>query len=339
MYFDFEDGHPDYQPVGRALSIREGILLSIIVHLVAALVLVLLPQTEWFKARAAAAEAEAEARRLAMLERQRQEQRRFVFVQPRIELEPRTPPPPRAPLSDRDRTAMSRERAPSPTNRQPFSRGNTPEFIEPSPPPAGSAARRPGPETPPRPPAPSRPSPAEQQGENSAALRLPNTADRPTYRPDGAGQTEGERPAAPPATGALGEALRNLSRYAERQAFENPGGGNTGQFGPFIQFDTKGVEFGPWIRRFVAQVKRNWFVPYAAMSLKGHVVITFNVHKSGAITDLTVIQPSAVDSFNNAAFNALAASNPTEPLPAEYPSDRAFFTVTFYYNESPPQAP
>ena len=86
----------------------------------------------------------------------------------------------------------------------------------------------------------------------------------------------------------------------------------------------------------MAQVKRNWFVPYAAMSLKGHVVITFNVHKNGAITDLTVIGPSSVDSFNNAAFNALAASNPTEPLPPEYPSDKAFFTVTFYYNEPPP---
>jgi len=38
----------------------------------------------------------------------------------------------------------------------------------------------------------------------------------------------------------------------------------------------------------------------------------------------------------NAAFNALATSNPTEPLPIEYPSDKAFFTVTFYYNEPPP---
>ena len=32
-------------------------------------------------------------------------------------------------------------------------------------------------------------------------------------------------------------------------------------FGPAIQFDTKGVEFGPWIRRFIAQVKRNWLIP------------------------------------------------------------------------------
>ena len=137
------------------------------------------------------------------------------------------------------------------------------------------------------------------------------------------------------ATSPLSQALKNLSRYAEQAAYENPNGGGTSHLGG-IQFDSKGVEFGPWIRRFIAQVKRNWFVPYAAMSLKGHVVITFNVHKNGALTDLTVIGPSSVDSFNNAAFNALATSNPTEPLPIEYPSDKAFFTVTFYYNEPPP---
>ena len=64
--------------------------------------------------------------------------------------------------------------------------------------------------------------------------------------------------------GSLGDALRNLQRYVQRDQFENPQGG--GAFGPAIQFDTKGVEFGPWIRRFVAQVKRNWLIPYAAMT-------------------------------------------------------------------------
>ena len=33
----------------------------------------------------------------------------------------------------------------------------------------------------------------------------------------------------------------------------------------------------------LVQVKRNWLIPYAAMSMKGHVVVTFNVHKDGSI--------------------------------------------------------
>jgi len=142
-----------------------------------------------------------------------------------------------------------------------------------------------------------------------------------------------QRPQPPPG-GKLGDALRNLQKYVDQDTFDNQRGG-TQEFGPAIQFDTKGVEFGPWIRRFVAQVKRNWFVPYAAMSLRGRVVITFFVHRNGAVTDVTVIGPSSVESFNLAARNALLASNPTEPLPPEYPDDKAFFTVTFFYNESP----
>jgi len=90
------------------------------------------------------------------------------------------------------------------------------------------------------------------------------------------------------------------------------------------------------VRRFVAQVKRNWFIPYAAMTMRGHVVLQFNVHKDGRITDIAVVGPSSVDAFNNAAANAILTSNPTEPLPPEYPADKAFFTVTFYYNEEPP---
>ena len=137
------------------------------------------------------------------------------------------------------------------------------------------------------------------------------------------------------ASGALGEALRNLQRYVQSESFDNQSG-QGGQFGPFIQFDTKGVEFGPWVRRFVAQVKRNWFIPYAAMTMRGHVVLQFNVHKDGRITDVAVVGPSNIEAFNNAAANAILTSSPTEPLPPEYPADKAFFTVTFYYNEEPP---
>ena len=95
----------------------------------------------------------------------------------------------------------------------------------------------------------------------------------------------------PPQGGSLGEALRNLQKYVDQESFNNDKG-QVQNLGP-LQFDTKGVEFGPWIRRFIAQVRRNWFVPYAAMSLRGHVVLTFYVHRNGALTDVQVIQAVA----------------------------------------------
>ena len=54
------------------------------------------------------------------------------------------------------------------------------------------------------------------------------------------------------APGALGDALRNLQRYVQNETFNNPQGGQDTP-GASIQFDTKGVEFGPWLRRFVAR--------------------------------------------------------------------------------------
>ena len=64
---------------------------------------------------------------------------------------------------------------------------------------------------------------------------------------------------------------------------------------------------------------------------------TLNIHKNGTISDVTVVSPCPIDGYNTAAFGALRASNPTPPLPPEYPADKAFFTITFFYNERPPE--
>ena len=109
-----------------------------------------------------------------------------------------------------------------------------------------------------------------------------------------------------------------------------------GSFGPEIQFDTRGVEFGPWIRQFMPQIKRHWIIPCAAATESGHTVITFNIQKDGTITDVGVRTPSRVRVFNENAQLAILASSPTVPLPSGYPTPEAFFTVTFYYNELPP---
>jgi TonB family protein len=328
MYFDFEDNHPDITPLGRAISWREGILLSIIVHLAAALVIVLMPEFPGAKEAARRAEEAAELAKL-----QERESTRFVFVQPRLDMPAPTPPAPRADASDKDRVARAPERAKEPTNALPFSRGNTSERVDSPAPPAPPGAQReePRPEMlGPRegPPPEAQPGQNGQQGGGEAgrsALSLPG---RPQSAPPGTGTGAPGRP------GPIAGALQNLGRYSSER-FNNQGGGG-GAFVPAIQFDTKGVEFGPWVRRFIAQIKRNWTIPYAAMAFRGHVVVTFNVHKNGALTDLMVVGPSDVEAFNNSSYGALAASNPTYPLPPEYPSDQAFFTVTFYYNEEPP---
>jgi TonB family protein len=321
MYFDFEDYHPDITPVGSAISWREGVLLSIIAHLLAVILLLVAPK--WFPFLTA-----PRPRPVAVQPPAPAQNTRFVFVQPRVE-RPVPKAPDRADASDLDRMARSRQRAERPTNPLPYARGNSPERIEEL---ERQAARGRGPD-----PDPAAGRPSENAPPESTAPQLsesPSTLQLPAAKPPAPQSGASGRSAT--TGGSLGDALRNLQRYVQNESFDNQGGSG-GQFGPEIQFDTKGVEFGPWIRRFIAQVKRNWFIPYAAMSMKGHVVIQFNVHKDGTLTDLTVVGPSAVDAFNNAAFGALSGSNPTQPLPPEYPADKAFFTVTFFYNETPPR--
>jgi TonB family protein len=310
-----DDTRPDTDQIERAISLREAIIASVVFHAGLIALLLWLPTLPFMQRLLAMPET---AQTIPIQPQQDRPNERFVMVEPRIDREALRALQRPAPLSDRDREARSQRRNPNATNNQPFLRGRSSELTE-----AQKPAEKPRFQGPAQQPANTSTPPPLQQ----VPLPTPRPSQPVTQ------QTPGVR-GGPPPGGALGEALRNLNRYAQDQQLDNPNGGN--QVDPAIQFDSKGVEFGPWLRRFVAQVKRNWFVPYAAMSLRGHVVLTFNVHKDGRITDLQVIQPSNVDAFNNAAFNALTSSNPTMPLPTEYPSDKAFFTVTFFYNETPP---
>ena len=304
MYFDFDDRYRDIEPVGSAINRRDGVALAIVVHGALFALLLFAPQ---YLARYLPAQP------VPPPQQQRpQDQPRFVFMQPKVDLPP-THQPDRVEMSDVDRSARSPEKTPALTSPLPSARGNSSERTEASP---EEKMRGEGPAKEPAPPAPpvETPSIAEQRQADMAMMQKPQVQ--------------------PPPGGSLGEALKNLQKYVQKESFNNQKG-QAQEFGP-LQFDTKGVEFGPWIRRFVSQVRRNWFVPMAAMSMRGRVVITFFVHRNGALTDVTVIRPSEIDSFNTAAVNALLASNPTTPLPPEYPDDKAFFTVTFFYNESPP---
>jgi TonB family protein len=308
MYFDFDDRYRDIEPVGSAINRRDGVALAVILHLLLIIVMLVAPEyVERF--------LPAQLVQQPPPQQQRQEPPMFVFVEPRTELPP-TRQPEKFEMSDLDRSARSPDKTPALENPLPTAKGNSAERTEAAP---DERMKGEGPAPQPAPPAP-----------QSPPVEMPSITDQRN-----ADMAMTQKPQIqPPPGGQLGDALRNLQKYVQKESFNNQKG-QAQEFGP-LQFDTKGVEFGPWIRRFISQVRRNWFVPMAAMSMRGRVVITFNVHRNGALTDVTVVRPSEIDSFNTAAVNALLASNPTTPLPPEYPDDKAFFTVTFYYNDSPP---
>ena len=155
IHFDFEDRYEDEHVVGSALPRRDGVLLSVIVHVLILLWFQFGPNLHLFEATP----EELEARRQELLQQQERERddRRFVFVQPRVDLEAQKPKP-RADLSDLDRQAQARERAVKPENPLPFARGNSSERVE-----AAPQEQAKGPESPAKPdPTPPQPEPQEQ---------------------------------------------------------------------------------------------------------------------------------------------------------------------------------
>ena len=182
MYFDFEDLRPDISPVGRAISWREGILISIIVHM--GLVIVLLTAPQWLGARSVRTPEAVVAAKS-----EKDEPLRFVFVQPRVD-KPAPKPPPRADLSDKDRIARSPERAEKPTNPLPYSRGNSPELVERQR--EAERARGRGPDPEPKAGPPSEPSPPEASRvpEQQSALAFPVPAPQPPAGAAGAPPAE-----------------------------------------------------------------------------------------------------------------------------------------------------
>jgi TonB family protein len=310
MYFDFEDHRPDTPLLDRPLTRLEQILLTIIAYLLIVISLIVYPRLPFVRA--------AEAARLEKLqeERKRQELRQepmmYAFAMPKIERQ-RIPPRPKV-LSDESHTAQSRERAPAPKNDNPFNRSLA-EPLAPSPAPREATRSE---------------QPTAPAASNPNALALPTTPDATIVRNEPSKNPTMENRA----PGLLSDAIKNVQKYSQGATLQNLEG--NGDFGPSFQFDSKGVDFGSWLRRFRAQVYRNWLIPYAAMALHGHTVLRFTIHRDGTITDLIVLQPSSIDAFTKAAFNAIRTSNPTVPLPQEYPDESMVMTVIFYYNETPP---
>ena len=293
MALALETYREDEPHVGSAISRREGVFLSLIVH--AVLVAVWILMTEWSGAPPQASAIE-----------QPRQTVNFVQMVPRVE----TPAvaKPNVEFSDRDRRATSPTTA-VPLNEAPASVGNTIEKTVAPP--------------------PEKPAGLDASGGSSgaaAAAALPDLGARLPIEPPP------PTPAKPAGSG-LGQSIRNLQQYLATQNYNNPQGG-AGLQEPSIDFDSKGVELGPWARRFLLQVKRNWFPPQIAMRTCSY--IQFFVHKDGRITDIKVVRPSPVDPFNASASSALQRTSPTLPLPTEYPDEKMLITIKFIYNEGCP---
>jgi len=114
-----------------------------------------------------------------------------------------------------------------------------------------------------------------------------------------------------------------------------------------ILSDTQGVDFGPYFRQMVQEVRTNWYaaIPKAAyppLREKGMVVLRFRILKDGSVAELKFVCRSGDVALDRAAYAGISKSSPFSPLPREFHGDSLDFRMTFAYNpdrKKPDKAP
>jgi TonB family protein len=137
-----------------------------------------------------------------------------------------------------------------------------------------------------------------------------------------------------PGEGGEDGAFTDIRRFLDGARFDNPEGGLVANTGNTLYYNDKGANFVPWLRRMLAEVRRNWFVPYSVAFNHGHVAVGISVARDGSVTEMKVLIPSGTSGFDNAAVGALRASQ-LLPLPADYPDEKFDIILVFWYNERP----
>jgi len=200
----------------------------------------------------------------------------------------------------------------------------------------------------PQPPAPQQPAPSQEQVHNTAPPAPQPLAPLPTA-PKSAPSVEAPIPAAPrPNIAQNSQSARDAIRDAVRGAMRGGGGdvpsgpGGPVQAGATILTDTQGVDFNAYLRRIVADTKRNWepLIPQEVnppLYKRGVVGIRFTILQGGQIGAMTLETASGDVALDRAAWGAITSEGAFPPLPTQFHGPQIELRFVFMYNIQPPQ--
>ena len=141
----------------------------------------------------------------------------------------------------------------------------------------------------------------------------------------GSGKTVGGPSLAP--TGGSG------NKIAKGGGGGGTGGGNPGPGNPNGRPGIDAVrepDFGPYMRELQRRIKMNWDPPKGNESKR--VVLLFKIAKDGRLLSCSVFKSSGLQGADKAAINAVQATAPFRPLPAEFKGQSIDIQFTFDYN-------
>ena len=107
------------------------------------------------------------------------------------------------------------------------------------------------------------------------------------------------------------------------------------QYGAFdILSDTQGVDFAPYIKDMLVNIRENWFrlIPDSAKTKKGKLAIEFAIKKDGSVADMKLVATSGDTALDRPAWGSITHSSPFKPLPSEFHGPFLALRFRFYYN-------
>ena len=147
---------------------------------------------------------------------------------------------------------------------------------------------------------------------------------------------------------SAGDAIRKAAQDAARNrggdyAPSAPGGGGHQGLGEGAEIlsDTQGVDFGPYIRRILEDIKRNWYplIPEEArppLNKQGETLIRFTINRDGSIAAMNLDGSSQDTAIDRACWGGITGVGQFPPLPGQFKGPNLELRVDFFTNKPIP---
>ena len=144
-----------------------------------------------------------------------------------------------------------------------------------------------------------------------------------------------------------GDAIRQAAQGAARDhsGAGDSGGSSAGRSGmgtgAEILSDTQGVDFGPYIRRILSDIKRNWIplIPEEArppLNKQGETLVRFTILPDGRIAAMNLDGSSQDQAIDRACWGAITGEGQFPPLPANFHGPNLELRIDFFTNKPLP---
>jgi TonB family protein len=203
-------------------------------------------------------------------------------------------------------------------------------------------------------PAPAAPTPQAQPTPQPPAQQPPPPTPLPQHPVQQPQQlADAPRPApTQPNFGNPSQSAGDAIRQAAEQAARNHGqGGDYGAGAPVshsgastgveVLSDTMGVDFNPYLRRILADIKRTWIplIPEEArppLNKQGETLIRFTILPDGRIAAMNLDGSSQDTAIDRAAWGGITGVGQFPPLPSSFKGPLLELRIDFLVNKTPP---